>query len=153
MFYVCVFVLFFVSFYAKKCQCHRLKCPDQIIMICFFFNWKWEMPTYFDLICFWLFGSKMITWRLQDYGNFGKVQSKDCSPITNCFWMNLMMRSVFACCLLNLFLWPLKFGQISYGLGRASEFRAGPIRYCITIIIAMFLFFKRIILCNYAMHI
>jgi len=47
----------------------------------------------------------------------------------------------FCLLLAQFFLWPLKFGQISYGLGRASEFRAGPIRYCITIIIAMFLFF------------
>ena len=122
--FVCLF-LFFVSFYAKKCQCHRLKCPDQIIMICFFFNWKWEMPTYFDLICFWLFGSKMITWRLQDYGNFGKVQSKDCSPITNCFWMNLMMRSVFACCLLNLFFMALKVWANILWVGAGIRIQGG----------------------------
>jgi hypothetical protein len=142
-FVLCLCVCFvFCVFLCKKMSMPSFKMSrSDYYDLLFFFNWKWEMPTYFDLICFWLFGSKMITWRLQDYGNFGKVQSKDCSPITNCFWMNLMMRSVFACCLLNLFLWPLKFGQISYGFGRASEFRAGPIRYCITIIIAMFLFF------------
>ena len=153
MFYVCVFVLFFVSFYAKKCQCHRLKCPDQIIMICFF---SIESGRCQHILIWFVFDYLEVKWLLEDFKTMATLERS--SPRTAVlsqivfewiWWWEVFL--LVACSI--FFLWPLKFGQISYGLGRASEFRAGPIRYCITIIIAMFLFFKRIILCNYAMHI
>ena len=76
----------------QKMSMPSRKCPDQIMICLVFFQLKvGEMPTVFiffqRVLSLELFGSKLIYFEdFQDYyGNFGKVQSKDCSPITNFF--------------------------------------------------------------------
>ena len=145
-------------------QLNFVLCLCVCFVFCVFLCKKMSMPSfkmsrsdYYDLLLFsiesgrcqhiliwFVFDYLEVKWLLEDFKTMATLERS--SPRTAVlsqivfewiWWWEVFL--LVACSI--FFLWPLKFGQISYGLGRASEFRAGPIRHCITIIIAMFLFF------------
>ena len=86
-----VFVLF-VSSYAKNVNAIEKMSRSDYDLLGFFSiesGGRCQLYLFFfqRVLSLELFGSKSIYFEdFQDYyGNFGKVQSKDCSPITNCF--------------------------------------------------------------------